>query len=97
MITAIVLMQVDTDVIPETAQRIAELDGVSEVWSVTGEWELVAVVRVHGHDEIAGVVTGAIAKTPGVVSTNTMIAFQQFSRRDLDRTWGVGMEGTEGV
>jgi len=97
MITAIVLVQVDTDVIPETAQRIADVDGVSEVWSVTGEWELVAVVRVNSHDDIAGVVTGAIAKTPGVIATNTMIAFQQFSRRDLDRMWGVGMEGAEGV
>ena len=97
MITAIVLVQVDTDVIPETAQRIADVDGVSEVWSVTGEWELVAVVRVNSHDDIAGVVTGAIAKTPGVIATNTMIAFQQFSRRDLDRMWGVGMEGAEGI
>lgn len=97
MITAIVLIQVDTDVIPETAQAIADLDGVSEVWSVTGEWELVAVVRVQGHEDIARVVTGSIAKTPAVVATNTMIAFQEFARRDLDRMWGVGMEGTEGL
>lgn len=97
MITAIVLLQVDSDVIPETAQRIADVEGVSEVWSVTGEWEVVAVVRVAHHEDIARVVTGAIAKTPGVIATNTMIAFQQFSRRDVERMWGVGMEGTEGV
>lgn len=97
MITAIVLLQVDTSAIPETAQAVADIDGVSEVWSVTGEWEIVAVVRVRDHEEIAQVVTGLIAKTPGVLATNTMIAFQQFSRRDLDRMWGVGMPGTEGI
>lgn len=97
MITAIVLLQVETSAIPETAQAVAGVDGVTEVWSVTGEWEVVAVVRVRDHEEIAGVVTGRIAKLPGVLATNTMIAFQQFSRTDLDRMWGVGMPGAEGV
>ena len=97
MITAIVLLQVDTSAIPETAQAVADIEGVSEVWSVTGEWEIVAVVRVRDHEEIAQVVTGRIARTPGVLATNTMIAFQQFSRRDLDRMWGVGTPGAEGV
>lgn len=97
MITAIVLLQVATDCIPETAEALAAIDGVTEVWSVTGEWEVVAVVRVRAHEDIAGVVTGRIAKTPGVLATNTMIAFQQFSRGDLDRMWGVGMEGAEGL
>lgn len=97
MITAIALLQVETDRIPETAQAIADLDGVAEVYSVTGEWELVAIVRVPSHEQIAEVVTGRIAKTDGVLSSHTMLAFQQFAKRDLDRMWGVGLEGAEGV
>jgi DNA-binding Lrp family transcriptional regulator len=96
MITAIVLLHVDVHAIPETAQAIADLDAVSEVYSVTGDWELVALVRVRAHDEIADVVTGAIAKVAGVTATHTMVAFRAYSSADLERLWGVGFEG-EGV
>jgi DNA-binding Lrp family transcriptional regulator len=96
MITAIVLLHVDVHAIPETAQAIADLDAVSEVYSVTGDWELVALVRVRAHDEIADVVTGAIAKVAGVTATHTMVAFRAYSSSDLERLWGVGFEG-EGV
>ncbi len=97
MITAIVLLRVDVHAIPETAQAIADLDSVSEVYSVTGDWELVALVRVHSHEEIADVVTGAIAKVPGVTGTHTMIAFRAYSTRDLERLWGIGFEDAEGI
>jgi DNA-binding Lrp family transcriptional regulator len=97
VITAIVLLHVDVAAIPETAQAIADIDQVSEVYSVTGDWELVALVRVREHDEIADVVTGQIAKVPGVTGTHTMIAFRAYSTGDLDRLWGVGFEGAEGV
>ncbi len=97
MITAIVLIHVDVHAIPETAQAIADVDAVSEVYSVTGDWELVALVRVGDHVQIADVVTGRIAKIPGVTATHTMIAFQAFSSRDLERMWGVGFGGAEGV
>jgi len=97
VITAIVLLHVDVHVIPETAQAIANLAAVSEVYSVTGDWELVALVRVRAHDEIADVVTGAIAKVPGVTATHTMIAFRAYSSGDLERLWGVGFEGQEGI
>ncbi|MBA3622411.1 MAG: Lrp/AsnC ligand binding domain-containing protein [Euzebyales bacterium] len=97
MITAIVLLTVDVHAIPETAQAIADIDRVSEVYSVTGDWELVALVRVHAHEEIAEVVTGGIAKVLGVRGTHTMIAFQAFSNSDLDRLWGIGFEDAEGV
>jgi DNA-binding Lrp family transcriptional regulator len=97
VITAIVLLHVDVHAIPETAQAIADIDSVSEVYSVTGDWELVALVRVHRHDEIADVVTGAIAKVPGVTGTHTMIAFRAYSRGDLDRLWGIGFDAAEGV
>jgi DNA-binding Lrp family transcriptional regulator len=97
MITAIVLLHVDVHAIPETAQAIADLDMVSEVYSVTGDWELVAMVRVRTHDQIAEVVTGKIAKVPGVTGTHTMIAFQAYSTSDLDRLWGIGFDDAEGV
>ncbi len=97
MITAIVLLHVDVSVIPETARGIADLDMVSEVYSVTGDWELVALLRVHRHEQIAEVVTNRMAKVPGVTSTHTMIAFQAFSTSDLDRMWGIGFDDAEGV
>ena len=97
MITSIVLLHVDVHAIPETATAIADIPEVSEVYSVTGDWELVAMVRVRTHDEIAEVVTNRIAKVAGVTGTHTMIAFQAFASTDLERLWGVGFEGSEGV
>lgn len=95
MINAIVLLQVDTATIPETAYSVAEIEGVTEVYSVTGEWELVAMVRVPRHEDIAPIVTERVAKTPGVITSQTMIAFRTYAKRDLERVWGVGMEGSE--
>ena len=97
MITAIVLLDVDVAAVPETARAIADVDMVSEVYSVTGDWDLVALVRVPRHEQIADVVTGSITKIPGVRGAHTMIAFQAFSSRDLDRMWGVGFDEAEGV
>jgi DNA-binding Lrp family transcriptional regulator len=97
VITAIVLLDVDVAAVGETAQAIAEVDLVSEVYSVTGDWDLVALIRVTRHEEIAEVVTGRIAKVPGVRGAHTMIAFQAFSSHDLDRMWGVGFDEAEGV
>jgi DNA-binding Lrp family transcriptional regulator len=97
VITAIVLLHVDVGRIPETAQAIADVDAVSEVYSVTGDWELVALVHVHEHQQIADVVTGEIAKVPGVTATHTMIAFRAYSSHDLERLWGVGFTEAEGL
>ena len=97
MITAIVLLRCDVHAIPETAQSVANIGAVSEVYSVTGDWELVALVRVSAHEAIADVVTGEIAKVPGVTATHTMIAFRAYSTTDLERMWGVGFEEAEGV
>lgn len=97
MITAIVLLHCDVHAIPETAQAVADLDAVSEVYSVTGDWELVTLVRVGTHDQIADVVTGGIAKIAGVTATHTMVAFRAYSSHDLERLWGVGFEADEGI
>jgi DNA-binding Lrp family transcriptional regulator len=97
MITAIVLCRADIHAIPETAQRLADIDQVSEVYSVTGDWELVAMVRVASHEQIADVVTSQIAKIDGVTATHTMIAFRAYSSHDLERMWGVGFGDAEGL
>ncbi len=90
MITAIVLVNVAADLIPEAAQAIAELDGVSEVYSVAGEVDLVAMVRVRRHDELADVIAGRLSKVEGVLSTETLIAFRAYSRHDLEAAFSLG-------
>ena len=90
MITAIVLMEVEPSLIPETAQALADLDDVSEVYSVTGEFDLVAIVRVAAHERLADVVTGEIAKAEGIVRTETLIAFRAYSRHDLESMFSLG-------
>jgi DNA-binding Lrp family transcriptional regulator len=89
---AIVLIQCDIDEITEAAESIAELDGVSEVYSVAGEFDLVAIVRVSAHEELARVIPGGIAKVVGVERTETQIAFQVYSKHDLERLFSLGFE-----
>ena len=92
MITAIVMIATETDKIPEVAQAIADLDGVSEVYSVAGDADLIAVVRVREFESIADVIAGRISKISGVVHTDTHIAFRAYSRHDLEATFAIGLE-----
>ncbi|NHC44877.1 Lrp/AsnC family transcriptional regulator [Motilibacter aurantiacus] len=92
MITAIVLVQTEVDRIPEVAARIADLDGVSEVYSVTGDVDLIALVRVRQHDELAEVIADRLNKVEGVVHTETHIAFRAYSRHDLEAAFALGVE-----
>jgi DNA-binding Lrp family transcriptional regulator len=92
MITAIVMIGVESDQIPEVAQAIADLDGVSEVYSVAGDVDLIAVVRVREFDSIADVIAGRLSKVPGVVHTDTHIAFRAYSQHDLESTFSIGMD-----
>ncbi len=91
MITAIVFVKADVATIPEVAQQIAALDGVSEVYSVTGKIDLIALVRVRAHEDVARVVPEGINKVPGVRSTETHIAFQAYSRHDLEAAFSIGL------
>ncbi|HEY6739407.1 MAG TPA: Lrp/AsnC ligand binding domain-containing protein [Actinopolymorphaceae bacterium] len=91
MITAIVFIQAEVDSIPEVAEQIAALDSVSEVYSVTGDIDLIAMVRVREHDEIANVIADRLNKVPGVLSTQTHIAFRAYSRHDLDAAFSIGL------
>jgi DNA-binding Lrp family transcriptional regulator len=90
VITAIVMVSVQADQIPEVAQTIADLDGVSEVYSVAGDVDLIAVVRVRDFDQIADVIAGKLSKVPGVVATDTHIAFRAYSRHDLEGAFSIG-------
>ncbi|HET8684275.1 MAG TPA: Lrp/AsnC family transcriptional regulator [Micromonosporaceae bacterium] len=90
MITAIVLIDCATDAIPEVAENIASLEGVSEVYSVAGHVDLIAMVRVREFDEIADVIAGHISKVPGVINTETHIAFRAYSQHDLEEAFSIG-------
>ena len=92
MITAIVLIKTSVDRIPEIAETIAALDGVSEVYSVTGTYDLVALVRVRAHDDLAEAIPGQLNKVPGVLSTETHIAFRTYSKHDLDAAFAIGLD-----
>ncbi|MFE6776168.1 Lrp/AsnC ligand binding domain-containing protein [Streptomyces sp. NPDC057702] len=92
MITSIVLIKTSVDQIPEIAEKIASLEGVSEVYSVTGAHDLIALVRVAQHDDLADVIPGRISKVPGVASTETHIAFRTYSQHDLEAAFAIGLD-----
>lgn len=86
------MVAVQADKIPEVAEAIAELGGVSEVYSVAGDADLIAIVRVRDFDDIAEVIAGRLSKVAGVVHTDTHIAFRAYSRHDLEATFSIGLE-----
>jgi DNA-binding Lrp family transcriptional regulator len=90
VITAIVMVSVEANRIPEVADAIAGLDGVSEVYSVAGDVDLIAIVRVKEFDAIADVIAGRLSKVEGVLATDTHIAFRAYSRHDLESTFSLG-------
>ena len=90
MVTAIVLIRADVAAIPQTGEAIAQIPEVTEVYSVTGEFDLVAIVRVRSHEELADVIPGRINRVPGVTHTETHIAFRTYSRHDLDAAFSIG-------
>jgi DNA-binding Lrp family transcriptional regulator len=92
MVHAVVLIQCEVDVIPEAAESIAGLEGVSEVYSVAGEFDLIAIVRVANHEDLASVIPGGIAKVDGVERTETLISFQVYSKHDLERLFSIGFD-----
>jgi DNA-binding Lrp family transcriptional regulator len=95
VITAIVMIDAASDAIPEVAQAVAELDGVSEVYSVAGDTDLIAVVRVREFEQIAEVIAGRISKVAGVVHTDTHIAFRAYSKHDLESAFSLGFESAD--
>ena len=95
MITAIVMVTAATDSIPEVAEAIADIDGVSEVYSVASHVDLVAIVRVREFDQVADVIAGRLDKVEGVLDTETHIAFRAYSRHDLEAAFAIGFDDTD--
>lgn len=92
MITAIVLIKAAQGRVPEVAQALIGLSGITEAYSVAGPYDLIALARVRRHDELEDLVAGRVQKIPGIESTNTLIAFRAYSQRDLEAMWDIGNE-----
>ena len=90
MTHAVVLIEAERDALSSLGGALADIAGVAEAYSVTGEWDFVAIVRVPDHEQLADVVTGAITALSGVARTQTLVAFQAYSRHDLEALFSVG-------
>lgn len=92
MVTAIVLLTVDRAKINEVANQLADMDGITEVYSVAGEYDLVAIIRVKENDQLAELVTNHMLKVEGITRSETLIALRVYSRHDLEAMFSIGGE-----
>ncbi len=92
MVSAIVLIECVKGAISQTAEALAEMPGISEVYSVAGRVDLVAIIRVPNNEQLAEIVTDRMLKAPGIARTETLIAFQVFSKHDLEHMFSIGVE-----
>lgn len=91
---AVVLVKAQTDSISALAQSIADIAGVSDVYSVAGQYDLVVIVHVRDNEQLADVVSDRIRKLPGIVDTTTLIAFRVYTPKMLEAAFDIGLEGT---
>jgi DNA-binding Lrp family transcriptional regulator len=92
MITAIVLVKAEPSLIPQCATKLAGIEGVSSVYSVSGEWDLVALVEVVDYNAVAHIVTEEFPKVKGIRQTQTLTAFRAYSKKDLEQAWDIGLD-----
>jgi len=92
MVTAIVLLNVARARVGEVADKLAATEGITEVYSVAGRYDLVAMVRVRTNEELADVVTNRIQRIEGIESTETLISFRAYSKVDLEGVFSIGMK-----
>ncbi|CAM3759708.1 Lrp/AsnC family transcriptional regulator [Deinococcus frigens] len=92
MVTAIVMVQADRQRVQETAEALAAIPAVREVYSVTGEWDIVAILKLVEYDQLDDVVTGHLRKVEGIARTQTMLAFRTYNDALLDQGFGVGLD-----
>lgn len=92
MLTAVVLVRATRQGVATLGSQLAAIEGVAEVYTVTGEWDFVAMVRVRRHEDLAEVVAQRLVLLDGIERTETMVAFQQFSAHDLEAMFGLGLE-----
>jgi len=87
---AIVLIEAERSAMPTLGGQLADVEGVAEAYSVTGEWDYVAIVRVREQDQLAPLITGKLAQIDGIKRTYTMVAFEAFSDHDLEALFSIG-------
>lgn len=92
MITTIVLVNAEPRLIPKAAAALAGIEGVTDVYSVSGEWDLVVIVKVKQYEDIARIVTERFPEVPGLVKTTTLTAFRAYSKADLEQAWDMGVD-----
>jgi len=92
VLTAFILVKSTREGMMRLGPALADVEGVAEVYTVSGEWDFVAIVRVREHDDLAKVVTRHLTRLDGIEKTQTMVAFQQFSAHDLEAMFGLGHE-----
>ncbi|MDS2173947.1 MULTISPECIES: Lrp/AsnC family transcriptional regulator [unclassified Nesterenkonia] len=92
MVTAFVMIKTDPQGIPEAGQQIADIDGVQAVYSVTGPWDLVAMVKGPSFDELAELIPDRISKVSGIRDTETLLAFRTYSDQDLEAGFALGLD-----
>lgn len=91
MVTSIVLMNVERRSINQVAEQLADMEGISEVYSVSGKYDLIAIARVKSNDDLAELITRKLLSIDSVLKTETMLAFKAFSKHDLDAMFALGM------
>jgi len=96
MLTAFILVKSQREALTTLGPQLADVQGIAEVYTVTGEWDFVAIIRVREQEELAEVVTQRLTRLDGVDRTQTMVAFQQFSAHDLEAMFGLGAEDKPG-
>ena len=90
MTHAIVLVQAERNALADLGGRLADIRGVAEAYSITGEWDFAAILRLREQDDLAHVITEQLAQLPGIVKTQTLLAFEVYSRHDLESLFSVG-------
>ena len=90
MVTALVLLNIDRNQIKDVSQKLVDMQEVSEVYSVAGRYDLVAIIRVKNNEQIADTITGKFSELEGITVTETLIAFNTFSRHDLELMFSIG-------
>ena len=92
MVTTLVLINVSHGAINQVAEKLADLEGISEVYSVAGRYDLVALIRVKNNEQMADLITNKMLKVEGIEKTETLIAFRAYSRHDLEAIFSLGFE-----
>ena len=92
MVNAIVLLKVHSDRINQVAEELAGFDGISEVYSVAGQYDLVALIRARNDEQVASIVTDGLLHVDGLRSSETLIAFRTYSKHDLDEIFSIGLD-----